>query len=123
MALIEIFFHIIWIKWKDAFLFIGNFHHYITVQHLTFLGELSQWTTCWILIGNHFWTQAFVCQILAGEWEEKKGNQGTNITLICTGPVDLFLIPYFWPIFGNFQNEADCLSISNRIDRNPIARW
>ena len=27
------------IKYKDAFLLIGNFHYYITVKHLTFLGQ------------------------------------------------------------------------------------
>ena len=28
------------------------------------------------------------------------------------------LIPYFWPIFASFQNEADCLSINSLIDRD-----
>ena len=31
-----------------------------------------------------------------------EGNQSTNITLILTSPVDLFLIPYFRPISPNF---------------------
>ena len=40
---------------------------------------------------------------------EQEGYQGTNITLIFTYPVDLFLIPYFLSILANFRNEADCL--------------
>ena len=47
--------------------------------------------------------------------------QGTNITLIFTFPVDLSLIPNFWAIFGNFQNEIDCLSVNSLIDRDT--RW
>ena len=35
MALNEISFHIVWIKWKDAFLFIGNFHLLlVTLQYI-----------------------------------------------------------------------------------------
>ena len=29
--------------------------------------------------------------------------------------------PYFWPIFANFQNEADCLSVDSVTDRDP--KW
>ena len=39
MGLNEIFFHIMQLKGKDTFLLTGDFHYYITVQHLTFLGE------------------------------------------------------------------------------------
>ena len=28
-------------------------------------------------------------------------------------PVDIFLIPYFWLIFADFQNEAECLRINS----------
>ena len=49
---------------------------------------------------------------------EKEGYQGANITLIFTYPFDLFLIPYFLPIFANFQNEVDCLSVNSLIDRD-----
>ena len=31
----------------------------------------------------------------------------------------IFLNPYFWPIFANFQNEADCLSLDSLIDKDP----
>ena len=31
-ALTEIFVHIMWIKWKDVFILIGNFYYYITVS-------------------------------------------------------------------------------------------
>ena len=27
------------------------------------------------------------------------------------------LLPYFWPIFANFQSEADCLGVNSLIDR------
>ena len=43
---------------------------------------------------------------------QKEGYQGTNITLLFTRSVDLFLIPNFLPIFANFRNEADCLSVN-----------
>ena len=33
----------------------------------------------------------------------------------------MFLIPSFWPIFANFQKEADCLSGNSLIDRDP--KW
>ena len=42
---------------------------------------------------------------------QKEGYQGKHITLILTRLVDSFLTPYFWPIFANFQNEADCLKL------------
>ena len=49
---------------------------------------------------------------------QKGGYKGTNI-LFFTRPVDLFLIPYFWPIVANFQNEAEGLSVNSLIDRDP----
>ena len=49
---------------------------------------------------------------------QKEGYQSTNITLIFTRPADLFLIPYFWLIFDNFQNDADYLSINSLIYRD-----
>ena len=52
------------------------------------------------------------------EYKEKiEGYQGTNVTIIFTHPVDLFLVPYFDQFFTNFQNEADCLGIDSLIDR------
>ena len=36
-----------------------------------------------------------------GMERKTEGNQSTNITLIFTRPVDLFLIPYFRPISAN----------------------
>ena len=45
-----------------------------------------------------------------GMERKTEGNQSTNITLIFTSPVDLFLIPYFRPISAKFQNETDCKS-------------
>ena len=45
-----------------------------------------------------------------GMERKTEGNQSTNITLIFTRPVDLFLIPYFLSISANFQNESDCKS-------------
>ena len=52
---------------------------------------------------------------------QKEGYQGTNITLIFTRPVDLFLMTYFWPIFDSFQNKVDCLSVNSLIDKDP--KW
>ena len=51
--------------------------------------------------------------------ERQKGYQGTNVTLIFTRPVHLFLMAYFLPIFANFQNEAGCLSVNSLNDRKP----
>ena len=34
---------------------------------------------------------------------------------------DIFLIPYFWPIFANFQKEADCLRVNSLTDRD--VKW
>ena len=31
------------------------------------------------------------------------------------------LVPYFLPIFANFQNEVDCLSVNSVVDRDP--KW
>ena len=45
-----------------------------------------------------------------GMERKTEGNQSTNITLIFTSPVDIFLIPYFRPISANFQNDTDCKS-------------
>ena len=50
---------------------------------------------------------------------QNEGYQETNITLILRRPVDLFLIPYFRPIFAHFQSEVDCLSVNNLIGRTP----
>ena len=36
-------------------------------------------------------------------------------------PADIFLIPYFWPIFANFRKEADRLSVNKLIDWDP--KW
>ena len=38
-----------------------------------------------------------------GMERKTEGNQSTNVTLIFTSPVDLFLIPYFRPISADFQ--------------------
>ena len=62
-----------------------------------------------------FLNSSFVCQI------EKKGYQGTNITLIFTRPVNLFLTSYFLPIFVNFENEVDFLIVNSLIDKDP--KW
>ena len=61
---------------------------------------------------------SFVCQILE---RQKEGYQDTSITLIFTPPVDQFLIPYFWLISANFQNEANCLIVNSLTDRD--SKW
>ena len=48
----------------------------------------------------------------------ERQKQGTSTTLIFTRPVDLFSIRYFRPIFTNFQNEADCLSVDSLIGKD-----
>ena len=63
---------------------------------------------------------SFVCQISA-DWIEKQNSYlGKNIEFL-TRPADIFLIPYFWPIFANFQKETDCLSVNSLIDKDP--KW
>ena len=50
---------------------------------------------------------SFVSQNFSREIErQKEGRQGTKITLIFVRPVNSFFMPYFGPIFANFQNEA-----------------
>ena len=43
--------------------------------------------------------------------------EGVGTKYLCTGRVKVpKLIPYFWPIFSNFQSEPDCLSVKSLID-------
>ena len=57
-----------------------------------------------------FELKLFLSNSSKGMERKTEGNQSTNITLIFTSPVDIFLIPYFRPISANFQNETDCKS-------------
>ena len=115
MALTEIFCSYYVNKTKRCLLLIGNFPYYITVYIWHFFLNIASE----LLVGSKMVITLELKLCLSNfsrGIEKQKGHQGTNITLTFTRQFDLFLIPYFWPIFDNFQNETDCLSVNGIID-------
>ena len=111
-------FHIFWKKWQDAFLLVVNFHS----PHFSVTRKFFCWKE-WVyylldLTWQSIWNSSFV-----SNFSRKPKNSLSRYKYYFNfhSPVDLSLIPNFWPIFGNFQNEVDCLSVNSLIDRDT--KW
>ena len=93
-----------------------SFHWQLSLLHYSVIFNISvgEYRVSKPLVGSKmaisFELKLCLSNSSRGMERKTERNQSTNITLILTSPVDLFLIPYFQPISANFQNETDCKS-------------